>query len=196
MKLPLIADPDNLTVIFNIVAGSAFTALTGFNPESDESIRQLQAALLAQLVAIQAAQSFVRQNRSCDVALLKEIKLSLVKIVVKELEPTYSGYKPLAVILSRQLKPTGAVCNENIGTLTKILGSFPVLSEKQVRELICPLFDWFESAVQERIRHIKKTEVFVEQIQGNLFVSDAKKAVARKARKAKAIPTNSTDTIV
>lgn len=196
MKLPLIADPDNLTVIFNIVAGSAFTALTGFNPESDESIRQLQAALLAQLVAIQAAQSFVRQNRSCDVALVQKIKLTLVKIVVKELEPTYSGYKPLAVILSRQLKPTGAVCNENIGTLTKILGSFPVLSEKQVRELICPLFDWFESAVQECVRDIKKNDVFIVPAQEDLFSFNANKAVARKARKAKAIPANSTDTIV
>lgn len=196
MKLPLIADPDNLTVIFNIVAGSAFTALTGFNPESDESIRQLQAALLAQLVAIQAAQCFVRQNRSCDVALVQKIKLTLVKIVVKELEPTYSGYKPLAVILSRQLKPTGAVCNENIGTLTKILGSFPVLSEKQVRELICPLFDWFESAVQECVRDIKKNDVFIVSVQEDMFALNANKAVARKARKAKAIPANSTDTIV
>lgn len=196
MKLSLIAEPDNLTSIFNIVAGSAFTASTGFNPESDESIRQLQSALFAQNVVIQTAQSFVRQNRSCDVALLQEIKLSLVKIVVKELEPTYSSYKSLAVILSRQLKPTGAVCNENIGTLTKILGSFPVLSEKQVRELICPLFDWFEAAVLECTRYIKKNDVFIVSVQEDMFALNANKAVARKARKAKAIPTNSTDTIV
>lgn len=196
MKLPLIADPDNLTVIFNIANCSSTTALSGFNPASDEAVRQLQAALLAQLVAIQAARSFVRQNRSCDVALVQKIKLTLVKIVVKELEPTYSGYKPLAVILSRQLKPTGAVCNENIGTLTKILGSFPVLSEKQVRELICPLFDWFESAVQECVRDIKKNDVFIVPAQEDLFSFNANKAVARKARKAKAIPANSTDTIV
>jgi hypothetical protein len=196
MKLSLSAEPDNLAVIFNIVAGSSTTALSGFAPANDEVIKQLQSILLAQCVVIQATQSFVRQNQSCDIALQRKIKLSLVKIVAKELEDIYSSAKPLAAILSRQLKPTALVCNESIVPLMNILSAFPQLSEKQVRALVCPLFDWFESAVRECIRYIKKTEDFVEPIQGDFFLLNANKAEKRKARKAKAIPTNSADTIV
>lgn len=196
MKLPRIAEPDNLAVIFNIATCSSTTALSGFNPESDEAIRQLQSILLAQLVVVHAAQSFVRQNRRCDTTLQQKIKLSLVKIVAKELECIDSTDKPLAVILSRQLKPTALVCNENIVPLMNIFSSFPDLTELQVRELICPLFNWFEAAVQECIRYIKKTEVFVVPIQGDFFLSDANKAVRRKARKAQAMPTKSTDSMV
>lgn len=196
MKLPLIADPDNLSVILNIAAGSSTTALFKFNPESDETIQQLQAILLAQCVVIQATQSFVRRNQSCDIALQRKINLSLVKIVAEEFEDIYSSAKPLAALLSRQMKPTASVCNENLFTLMNVLAAFPELSEKKVRELVCPLFDWFESAVQECVRHIKKNDVFIVPAQEDLFSFNANKAVARKARKAKAIPANSTDTIV
>lgn len=196
MKLPLIADPDNLSVIFNIANCSSTTALSGFNPASDEAVQQLQSILLAQYVVIQATQSFVRQNQSCDIALQRKINMSLVKIVAVEIDSTDSTKKPLAVVLSRKLKPTGVVCNENLAPLMSILSAFPVLTEKQVRELVCQLFDWYESAVQECVRHIKKNDVFVVPAQEDLFSFDANKAVKRKSRKAKAIPTNSTDTIV
>lgn len=102
----------------------------------------------------------------------------------------------LAVILSRELRPTELVCNTNLGALMSILSAFSELTEKQVRELVCPLFNWYESAVQECIRFIKKTDIFVEPVQEDFFILDASRAVRRKGRKAKAIPTHCTDTIV
>ncbi len=174
MKLEILADKNNQSVIFNHVNNETVIAIKAFYPSDEEIVIAVSSYLLTQITIQVTCQKYIRPNHLVDSALYSSLRKNLTDIVKFKIVSSGFRQQKSALAASKKLRGVIDLSRIEFGQAEGLLTLFDGAENKVLEQSVPKLYFCLKSLVSSTSKYLKKTNVFYVSSQESLFDRDAK----------------------